>query len=192
MTSSELLEEVRKITQSNLDFIKKKFSHLSPEQETWSPAENVWNIQEVFAHLNEYARFYHENFIRRIARTRFTEPRENFVSSPLGSSAWKSIKLGNAKNVKRKFKAARSYNPSIEKQLVDGQDIERFKTGQEQLIEILEKAKHVNIRKVKVPLSMSKIIKLRLGDALLFVAYHNERHMQQALNVLTHPKFPKK
>lgn len=192
MTSSELLEEVRKITQSNLDLMKKKFSHLSTEQKTWSPAENAWNIQEIFAHLNEYARFYHENFLKRISKTRFTTPKENFISSPLGRSAWSSMKLGNAKNVKRKFKAARNYNPRIETQLVDGNDIERFRSGQEELLEIVEKARTVNIRKVKVPLSMSKIIKLRLGDALLFVTYHNERHMQQALNVISHPKFPKK
>lgn len=192
MTSSELLEEVGKITRHNLELIRKKFSHLSAEQKTWSPSENAWNIQEVFAHLNEYARFYHENFLRKIARTRFTTPKENFVSSPLGRSAWSSMKLGNARNVKRKFKAARNYNPRLEPQLVDGNDIERFRAGQEELIGILEKARGVNIRKAKVPLSMSKLIKLRLGDALLFVAYHNERHMQQAINIITHPQFPKK
>ena len=49
----------------------------------------------------------------------------------------------------------------------------------------------VNIRKVKIPISISKIIRLRLGDALLFVVYHNERHVQQALNVLNNPNFPK-
>jgi len=192
MTSSELLEEVRKITQTNLDLLKKKFSHLSNEQKDWRPVETAWNVQEIFAHLNEYARFYHDAFLTRISRTRFTEPKENFLSSPLGRSAWKSMKLGNAKNVKRKFKAPRAYNPTFEKHLVDGSDIERFRTRQDELLEIAQKAAQVNIRKVKVPISMSKIIKLRLGDALLFVVYHNERHMQQALNVITHPKFPKK
>ena len=71
-------------------------------------------------------------------------------------------------------------------------DIQLFENGQKDLLEIIEKAASVNIRKVKVPISMSKIIKLRLGDALLFVAYHNERHVQQALNVLAHQNFPKK
>jgi hypothetical protein len=192
MTSTELLEEVRKITQANIEFLNKKFSHLSEEQKQWRPAETAWNVQEIFAHLNEYARFYHEAFRKRIATTKFREFRENFISSPLGRSAWKSMKLGNAKNVKRKFKAPRGYNPSIETHLVDGADIERFRENQQELIGILESAKQVNIRKAKVPLSMSKIIRLRLGDALLFVAYHNERHMQQALNVIAHPKFPRK
>jgi hypothetical protein len=43
-----------------------------------------------------------------------------------------------------------------------------------------------------VPIALSKLIRFRLGDVLLFVAYHNERHMQQAINIMKLPKFPKK
>jgi len=192
MTSTELLNEVRKITHTNLDYLKKKFSHLSDEQKLWRPTESSWNIQEIFAHLNEYARFYHDAFNTRIAKTKFREPRESFVSSPLGRSAWNSMKLGNARNVKRKFKAPRAFNPAIETSLISGQDILDFQTGQNELLEIFGRAEQVNLRRVKVPISISKIIRLRLGDALLYVVYHNERHMQQALNLLAHPQFPRK
>jgi hypothetical protein len=60
------------------------------------------------------------------------------------------------------------------------------------LLQILDLAAGVNIRKVKVPISISKIVRLRLGDALLFVAYHNERHIQQAINLMKLAQFPKK
>jgi uncharacterized damage-inducible protein DinB len=192
MTSTDLLKEVRTITQNNLDVLKKKFMHLSNEQKNWKPSEYAWNVQEIFAHLNQYATFYHDAFLNRINKTRFKEPKELYQSSPLGRSAWNSMKLGNAKNVKRKFKAARNYNPTFEASLVHENDIQLFENGQKDLLEIIDKANNVNIRKVKVPISMSKIIKLRLGDALLFVVYHNERHVQQALNVLSHQNFPKK
>lgn len=192
MTSIELLNEVRIITQSNLEVLKKKFMHLSTEQKKWQPAENAWNVQEIFAHLNQYANFYHDAFLNRIHKTRFKEPKELYQSSPLGRSAWKSMKLGNAKNVKRKFKSARNYNPTFDPSLVHENDILLFENGQKDLLEIIESAKAVNIRKVKVQISMSNIIKLRLGDALLFVVYHNERHLQQALNILSHQNFPKK
>lgn len=192
MTSAELLKEVKVITQNNLEVLRKKFSHLSQEQKNWKPAEQTWNIQEIFAHLNHYALFYHAAFLNRISKTRFRDPKLLYQSSPLGRSAWSSMKLGNAKNVKRKFKAARNYNPSIDKNLLSDDDISKFENGQKELIEIIEKAQLVNLRKVKVPISMSKIIKLRLGDALLFTVYHNERHVQQALTVLAHQNFPKK
>jgi hypothetical protein len=48
------------------------------------------------------------------------------------------------------------------------------------------------LRRVKIPISISKIIRLRLGDALLFVTYHNERHFQQIANLMAMRDFPKK
>ena len=74
---------------------------------------------------------------------------------------------------------------------MNGQDIEGFEKDQLELLHILTQAEEVNLRKVKVPISISKIIRLRLGDALQFVIYHNERHMQQALNIIEHKSFPK-
>jgi hypothetical protein len=192
MTSTELLSEVRKITTTNLELLKKKFLHFSEDQKKWRSTDASWNLVEIFAHLNQYALFYHTAFRTRIGNTKFREFKENFVSSPLGRSAWSSIKLGNAKNVKRKFKAQRNYNPSIDSTLVTGTDIHDFIAYQNDLLEIIELSKTVNIRKAKVPIAISKIIRLRLGDVLLFVTYHNERHIQQAVNLIQHPRFPKK
>ena len=191
MTTSQLVSELKGITQTNIDLIKKKFSHLNDQQKNWRKDNESWSINEIFAHLNEFAHYYHQAFTSKIERTRFNEPKDTFISSPLGRSAWKSMKLGNLKNIKRKFKAQRIYNPLIHSELVTGNDTETFEAHQIELIKIIDKAELVNLRKVKVPISISKIVRLRLGDALLFVVYHNERHMQQALNILSNSKFPK-
>lgn len=192
MTTKQLIEDIRKVTLTNLEVIRKKVNYLNENQRSWKQNETSWSINEIFAHLNEYAKFYHATFKNRIEKTRYKEPKENFISSPLGRSSWQAMKLGNAKNVKRKFKAQRVYNPSIDKTIVTGNDVSDFEKGQEELLTIIENAQTVNLRKVKVPISISKIIRFRLGDALMFVVYHNERHMQQALNVMANPKFPKK
>jgi hypothetical protein len=192
MTTSELIHELKTITQENIDSIKKKFSHLNEEQRNWKKDSDSWSINEVFAHLNEYAKYYHPTFSRKIERTRFRDPKEVFISSPLGRSAWKSMKLGNLKNVKRKFKSQRSYNPLFHPEIVGTNDIVTFQENQENLLTIIDASAHVNLRKVKVPISISKIVRLRLGDALLFVVYHNERHMYQAINILSNSKFPQK
>jgi hypothetical protein len=89
------------------------------------------------------------------------------------------------------MKTQRAYNPLVDSSLVSGDDVNTFEKGQQELLQIIESSKQINIRKAKIPISISKIIRLRLGDALLFVVYHNERHMQQASNILEHPKFPK-
>lgn len=192
MTSSQLLSEIKGITLSNIEVTRKKFFHLSEEQKKWKPTIESWNLLEIFAHLNEYARFYNATFLKKIQTTKFRTPQENFVSSPLGRSAWSSMKLGNAKNVKRKFRALKAFNPTINPGLIQEQDIQHFCSLQQDFIAIIEAAAEVNIRKAKVHTSMSKIIKLRLGDALLFATYHNERHLQQALNLLNNKQFPKK
>lgn len=192
MTSSQLLSEIKGITRANIEVTRKKFFHLSDEQKKWRPSTESWNLLEIFAHLNEYTRFYNSTFLKKIQATKFRSPNENFVSSPLGRSAWSSMKLGNAKNIKRKFRALRTFNPTFNTKLIQENDIQRFCELQQDFEVIIDAAAEVNIRKAKVYTSMSKIIKLRLGDALLFATYHNERHLQQALNILSNKQFPKK
>ena len=192
MTTKQLIEDVRLITMNNLELIRKKISFLNEDQKSWKISQSSWSINEIFAHMNDYAKFYHSTFLERIEKTRFREPNSIFMSSPLGRSAWKSMKLGNAKNVKRKFKSPKANNPSLDISLLTGNEVSDFEKGQIELLSIIEKATTVNLRKVKVPISISKLIRFRLGDALMFVVFHNERHVQQVLNVMEHPKFPKK
>jgi hypothetical protein len=192
MTTKQLIEDVRLITMNNLELIRKKISFLNEDQKSWKINQSSWSINEIFAHMNDYAKFYHSTFLERIEKTRFREPNSIFMSSPLGRSAWKSMKLGNAKNVKRKFKSPKANNPSLDISLLTGNEVSDFEKGQVELLSIIEKATTVNLRKVKVPISISKLIRFRLGDALMFVVFHNERHVQQVLNVMEHPKFPKK
>jgi hypothetical protein len=45
------------------------------------------------------------------------------------------------------------------------------------------KAQKVDLTKVKTAISLSKFIKLRLGDTLRFLVYHNERHILQAQGI---------
>lgn len=191
MTTQELFEELNRVTDENIDFSSSKFLGLTEEQLNWKPNEDAWNIREIFSHLDEFARYYHHAFSKKVDTTRFTEPREIFLSSPMGKSAWKSMKLGNARNVKRKFKAQRTNNPSVVPSIIKENAIQDFIQYQKELKEIFERAKTINVRKSKIGISISKIVRLRFGDALLFVVYHNQRHIQQAINLLNHKKFPK-
>jgi uncharacterized damage-inducible protein DinB len=192
MTTIELINIVDKITHENIECVKKKVSKLSANQLEWRPNVGVWNVNEVLAHLNSYATYYHPTFLKKIDNTRFTSSKEGFISSPLGRSAWKSMKLGRLNNIKRKFKAPKGTNPSLDKELLTGKEVENFVSHQDELLQILKKAQEVNLRKVKIPISISKIVRLRLGDALLFVVYHNQRHIQQITNLMNHVNFPKK
>lgn len=190
--STVLLSDLTKLTQDLIQKATKSFDKLSVNQRNWRPNQDTWSINQLFAHLNAYADFYHATILNRLEKTRFNEPKDIFISSPLGRSAWKSVKLGNLKNVKRKFRSARDYNPVFNGKEIRENELDEFLKRQEEMITILSQSAQVNLRKVKVPNALSKIVKLRLGDCLLFVVYHNERHIYQALNLLKHPAFPKK
>jgi uncharacterized damage-inducible protein DinB len=192
MTTKELIKIVTDITEENIGEVDKWMTKLSDKQLTWRPNPGIWSVAEVLAHLNAYAKYYHPAITNKIETTRFRNAKEDFISSPLGRSAWKSMKLGRARNVKRKFKAPKGHNPTTDPSLVTGNEINDFKENQNELMKILQLSAEVNVRKVKIPISISKIVRLRLGDALMFVVYHNERHMQQILNLKNHANFPRK
>lgn len=192
MTTSELLETIQTIAQENIAYINKSTAKLNEKQLNWVPNPGVWSVAQVLAHMNEYGNFYHPVLEKKINNTRFTSTKEAFISSPLGRSAWKSMKLGRLNNIKRKFKAQKGNNPSVSPDLLTGDEITTFIEQQEALILLSKKAGEVNLRRVKIPISISKIVRLRLGDALLFVAYHNQRHVQQIKNLIQSKNFPKK
>jgi len=192
MTTRELRTTLSDITNNNIQQASGWITKLSEKQLNWRPNTGVWSIAEVLAHLNSYARYYHPVIQKKIEITRFRTAKDDFTSSPLGRSAWKSMKLGRLNNVKRKFKAPKGHNPTFDTDLVQGNELEEFLQQQTALLAIIDSSKEVNMRKVKIPISISKIVRLRLGDALLFIIYHNERHMQQILNLKNHKNFPKK
>lgn len=103
MTTQWLINEVATITEKNIQLLNAKFSKLSEAQLNWKPSEEVWSIAEVFAHLNEYAVFYHNALLTRIKLTKFRTPQLEFTSSPLGRSSWVSIKLGKEKTRNENF-----------------------------------------------------------------------------------------
>ena len=191
MTTHELILELNSITNKSLEQVSHQIKGLSDTQRSWKSDTNSWNINEIFSHLNAFSSYYNATFLYKFEVTKFKTPTDEFISSPLGRSAWKSMKLGNAKNVKRKFNAIRTMNPKTNSELNTINSIEDFEHNLTQLLTIITRSATVNIRKVKIPISFSKIVRLRLGDALLYVVYHNERHVQQAINLINHPNFPK-
>lgn len=190
--SEKLIINLKELTQTNLLFVQKKCVHLGENQMVWRPSSTSWNIQEVLSHLNSYSAYYNQLILEKLNKKKHKASKEQFVSSPLGRSAWRSMKLGRANNIKRKFQATKNYNPVTNPGVLDNNSIENFIHSQKDLLTLLDKAKSVNLKKIKIPMSISKIIRLRLGDALMFVVYHNERHIQQIKNILNHSNFPKK
>lgn len=189
MNISTFIEELISVTKNNL-IVSEKLAELSDKQLDWKPSSNVWSIKENIAHLNGFSSYYQNKFKIKIFKTKFKTPSTEFISSPLGKSTWNAIKLGKFKNIKRKFKSAKIYNPEINLDLLRGDLVKKLIENQNEMIQIIEDSKNVSLKRVKIPISTSTIIRLRLGDAMLYHVYHNERHIQTIQTLLNHPNFP--
>jgi hypothetical protein len=59
-----------------------------------------------------------------------------------------------------------------------------FSQHQQKLIQLLEIAKRRNLNNIHVPITISRFIRLKLGDILRFLVAHEQRHMIQARNAI--------
>lgn len=189
--SKELIDELIKLNTQLSEVVNEKIVPLSESQKKWKPSQEKWSVLECFAHMNKIYSFYIPTIQKKIDKKANLDPIERFTSSHIGRTLYKSMQLNKARRPRRRLKSPRSFNPKISPDLVSGKDDRDFLGFQEQMNQLLKDTYQVNLRKIKIPLSLSKVVKIRLGDALLFVIYHNERHVQQAINIIEHPKFPK-
>lgn len=188
--SIELLDQLKLYTEKNVKNLSGYLEGISGEQMNWKPSGDVWSINEILAHLNSYANYYHQEILTAIGSTKHDDPREEFTSSAMGRSTYLSVKLGKLKNVKRKLRARKDHNPTQHPELVHEDSYERFLKTQDKLKDLLEQAKNVNLRRVKIQISTTNLVKLRLGDVFLFLVYHNERHIEQIHKLSKHVHFP--
>ncbi len=173
MKTSELLNELVEMT---LTHIKEgeQFKSLSLEQLNSKPNETSWSILECLEHLNLYGDFYIPEINNRMNNSN-QAPNENFKSGMLGNYFAKSMLPKEKLNTMKTFKNMNPLGSDL-----DIKTLDRFLKQQNQLLEILEKVKNKNLNKIKTAISISKLIKLKLGDTLRVVIYHNKRHIVQA------------
>ena len=88
----------------------------------------------------------------------------------------------------RKTKTFRPFYPdssNIEKNI-----LEKFIETSKELNSLVEKMKHLDLRKIKLSSPVNFLIRMNLGDPLIFIPKHDERHLNQAESVKNHGEFP--
>ncbi|AWH86708.1 hypothetical protein HYN59_17050 [Flavobacterium album] len=175
-SSKSLLQELEKITQDNSNTAA-HFLTLSEEQLNFKASPGSWSILECLEHLNRYSAFYLPELRRHLTTSR-TETNPIFKSGLWGNYL---VKMVIPKEGGKKMKTFTAMNPSGSK--LDKAVISQFIETQTQLLGIIESAGSADLNVAGIPVTFTKLIKLRLGDALRFMAYHNQRHVQQAQRI---------
>lgn len=171
--SEKLIQDLIERTRININQAE-KFKNLPTEKLNWKAEQDSWSIFECFEHLNLYGDFYIPEIKKRIENTN-KPSKENFKSGFLGNYFAKSMLPKENLNRMKTFK---DKNPIGSK--LDKTTIERFISQQENILNLLDKSRKIDLNKTKTAISISKLIKLKIGDTFRFVIYHNERHIVQA------------
>lgn len=175
-SSEELLIKLRERTEQNI-LIAKDLVSMPDRVLTKRPDAESWSALDCLAHLNHYSDYYNPEIRKRINASKHVAE-SDFTSSRMGNYFANGMKPGKDMKEISTFKSA---NPINFAQPVDRSILDSFLRDQAELLELLELASEVSLTKTKTGISITNLIKLRLGDTLRVVVYHNWRHLEQAL-----------
>ncbi|RWX00234.1 DinB family protein [Flavobacterium cerinum] len=171
--SEELIQDLIERTRQNInqaELLKIKTDNAL----NYKAASQSWSALECLEHLNLYGRFYLPEIAKQIEQSRY--PKEtDFKSGLLGNYFANSLLPKEKLNKMNTFKSMNPLNSELDISVIDN-----FLDQQIQMLELLNKARHVSLNKTKAGISISSLIKLKLGDTFRVVIYHNQRHIQQA------------
>ena len=162
-----------------------------PSQFTLRPLPEGWSANECLQHLNSYGRYYLPAIEKAIDQSQSDESNsEQFSSGWLGGYFTKLMQPTADGELSKKMNSPTDHSPKtiIESHLV----ISEFIDQQETLLQLLAKAKKINLNKHKVSISIAPFIKLKVGDVFMFLIAHLMRHTHQVERALKSHSIRKK
>jgi hypothetical protein len=173
----ELLQDLEASVRRGIDVIAQL--RISGDARLSAPgANNSWSIAQHLHHLNFYAAFYTEA-IEHCVEQASSSPKEVFKSGWLGNYFTNIIgPAAEEQPLKVKMKSPANAIPPASSELNVEAELETFLGFQHRLLYLLQRARQVDLGAHRVPTSLSKLVRLKLGDSFRFVIAHQERHFQ--------------
>jgi hypothetical protein len=185
-SSNQTTKDCIKSNKENIERAKKSFAHLSDIQLNWKPNSESWSVGECLSHLVISNRLYLDK-IENILDSFPTGSKKDFPykQSFLGKLIAKGVDPSNLKKAKT-FKVFFPASSNIQKNIID-----EYVKSSEKLIELMGKMQHLDLKKIKLSSPVNILIRQNLGDPLIIIPLHDERHLNQAKRVMSQKGFPK-
>jgi hypothetical protein len=177
--SRDLLEDLQTRTR-NLILELQQIKKSDPELLMSKPAPGRWSVAQVLEHLNSYGKYYLPLIESRL-KSNTTFHSDYFVPGFLGNYFTNSM-LPKKGIVNNRMKSPADHVPGNDPD--SHEMIEEFLTQEYLLLELLTASELVDLNLIRVPISITKLIKLKLGDVLSFLVAHHERHFVQIRNAI--------
>jgi uncharacterized damage-inducible protein DinB len=172
---NQLVDILENKVESHLQQAIQVFQNLNPDHLLQPAANGGWSIAQCLEHLNSYGHFYLPRIQTGLARAKGKPAASTFQSTWLGNYFTRSM---DPETGRKKYKAFKGHIPLPD--LDAAAVVAAFIQQQEALLACLAQSRQADLNTIKIPISISRWIKLRLGDVLQFLIAHNERHLLQA------------
>jgi hypothetical protein len=139
-------------------------------------SKDKWSALQCIEHLNLYGDFYLPEIEKQLLKNDRSPNAILFKSGWVGNYFANLMKVNNGKVKKMKSPKDKVPDPSS----LSITTLDRFLKQQERLEKLLHQAEETDLAKVRCSISLTPLIKLRLGDTFRFFIYHIERHVYQA------------
>jgi len=146
------------------------------------PATGKWSVAQVLEHLNIYSRYY-INAIEEKLHLHQTSAKQSFKPGWFGNYFINMMKPGAKNAINNKMKTFKNAEPSVQPDV--NEMLQEFLQHQHHLLNLLQLARSADLSAIRIPISLSKYIKLKLGDTFRFFIAHEQRHFVQIDNTLT-------
>lgn len=157
------------------------FFRLTDEQLCYRPAPGKWSIGEIYGHLNLSMNASIRAILSRITKAPDTSGDE-YTSGWLGDWAY-SIIMPRPDGTVFRLKAMQTQHPDAAT-LDAREELEAFGRHCDSLDDILQHVASKDLRRIRIPFLMPRLIRMRIGDVLRFLVAHGERHLLQAQRVM--------
>jgi hypothetical protein len=182
MNAQELLNQLQADTRALI----LKVNHLlneDPRLLSRKISPDKWSIAQIIEHLKSYGKYYLPEMQKALEKAEHAgkKARHEFTPGWLGNYFTRMM-LPKEGKVTNRMQSPRDHWPAED---LNGREVlNEFLQQQHDLLDYLERAKKVNIGGVRIPISISRVIRLKLGDTFRFYIAHQERHFIQVANTL--------
>ncbi len=166
--------------------VKSAFGHLSVEQLNWKPATDKWSIAQCLDHIIVSNSTYYPQLNEVISARHKNSFYQNieFISRFFGNYLIKET--GNV--VSKPMKSPATFAPSQSK--IAATIVSDFEKHQKEFAALIQQLDKTNLQSIVISSPALSIITYNLTDLLTILVGHEQRHLNQAKNVLNHTGFP--
>lgn len=183
----DFIHNLESKTTEIIEFASNELCTLPTSTLKYKSAPDKWSILECLEHLNLYGDYYLPRIEQAVKESK---GKQKNVYNPgwLGDYFAKSM-LPKKNGTVMKMSTFKDKNPIItgsrEKVL------EEFINQQKRYLELIHQSESIDLEEKRIPITISKWIRLKLGDTMHFNVNHNIRHYLQAKKILGDPKLNK-